>query len=215
MSSECCEVHCHWRDFHFLCIILFLENMLILYWISIFLLKKWHLVAPSSGKSDFWNWIKTSIRVAAVGLWLYWFFMIYLGFLNLQLWRSGAVLLLLCRAVIMIFEWEKTVGFQFFFVYSDFTSKLYNTRCLQQLQLLLRAALQRLWLALCWSAEPVWIHWAAVLLVHAFRPRLSPEQLTAPAGHNASVDLGPELVTCSVYFYCDKVKDGQQKFCAV
>lgn len=42
-------------------------------------------------------------------------------------------------------------------------------------------------------------------------PGLSPEQLTAPAGHNASVDLGPELVTHSVYFYWDKVKDGQQK----
>ena len=42
-------------------------------------------------------------------------------------------------------------------------------------------------------------------------PGLSPEQLTAPAGHNASVDLGPELVTCSVYFYWDEVKDGQQK----
>lgn len=53
MSSECCEVHCHERDFHFLCIILSLENMPVLYRISIFLSNKSHLVAPSSGKSTF------------------------------------------------------------------------------------------------------------------------------------------------------------------
>ncbi len=53
------------------------------------------------------------------------------------------------------------------------------------------------------------------LLVYIFHPWLSPERLTAPAGHNASVDLGPELLTYSVYFYWDEVRDVQQKYCII
>lgn len=52
-------------------------------------------------------------------------------------------------------------------------------------------------------------------VVYIFHPWLSPEQLRAPAGQNASVDLGPELLTHSVYFYWDVVSDAQQKYCAV
>lgn len=52
-----------------------------------------------------------------------------------------------------------------------------------------------------------------LLFACVYFPSLEP--LTAPAGHNASADLGPELVTCSVYFYWEEVSDGQQKYCAV
>lgn len=55
------------------------------------------------------------------------------------------------------------------------------------------------------TCRDVWFHRAAVCCVR---------RLTAPAGHKASVDLGPELLTYSVYLCWQEVRDGQQKYCA-
>lgn len=209
MSSECCEVHCHERDFHFLCIILSLENMSVLYRISIFLSNKSHLVAPSSGKSTF--------EIELKHLSGFWRFVTYLIFYDLFRFSEFTVVLtsLMSGGYHDIWYLSERRQSAFSFSLSILTLRQSFTTHDVSNSFSYSSELHLSGCDLCWSAEPVWIHWAAVLLVHAFRPRLSPEQLTAPAGHNASVDLGPELVTCSVYFYCDEVKDGQQKYCAV